>query len=457
MARRNPHDLAPFVVTASDMVPTGTQVGAGFVASTLADLLAEVGPRTAPWLSTVYARLCVASTGPLLVSSEGTAAARLERARWLRVNPDADYVGARRHAWPALDTLRNLNLGIGSPAPELVIVGEKDPYDRQPMFARCGVWLWRALRLLGWDELGCYVANAFTSEDSPQTTKLQVMHETFQQYEPLWVALGAEASEVLTNARIEHVKAHHPAWHRRYKFKDGPEGYGALLKEAGLVTGPYLGTGVPRYLDSSSLKLAEFLELPLSTGYRRAGTGNRIGIAKHKLEVARLAFVTGTFKKEDGTSVDIRTYRDLGKALGLKSGVLERAGREQGWDVERTKHLENVRERSKASAAEVEARRVAQARDLSWALATTMGAKLLKKIREDEKDFGARDFKAIVDAAITLSEKGDVNLEDEKKRLAGLSPQALLDEFKGALASWGVDDPAPGTPPANPPATGGGA
>lgn len=443
-----PHRLSPHVVFAQDPPPWRDSCypprpgGQHVLGTTVSELLAEPGGRSSRWLSSVYARLVVASSGPVLAGNPTTElgqayASRLERARWLRVAPDADLAAARLATWPALAVVQRLGLGVGSLAPDLVIVAERDPYDRLPMFARSGVWMFQALRELGYDELTVHVVNALDRDQRSQGFELTQLHDAFGPYGPQWLALGAIAHEVLLGQGIEHVTVEHPSHARRFKFEAGSTGYAAAMREAGLEPGPWAGSKLP--VVSGPSLLATSLDIPDSPSLKASHADARrapSAVPTPILDKARMSFVLGeaaTLKEAAAKASESPAVRK----------AIVKLARQQGWEVERERFFAEKREKAKASATEEEAKRIGASRALAWEVTEKMLRRLAKSVDDESVNVYAKDAKAITDIAVTLSEKGDTSLDQEKARLQGLTPEAFAEELRKTLGGLGV----PATPP----------
>jgi hypothetical protein len=437
-----PQALSPHLVVASDPPPFRDALypprsgGQRFAVNSVAELLAEPAAKSQGWLSAVYARLLVASSGPVALGpAPPEAGDRLERARWLRIAPDADAAAARRAAWPALAAVQRLGLGVGSLAPTLVIVAERDPYDRLPLFARAGAWLFRALRHLGVDELTVYVTNALDGEQRSQGGKLAELHEAFARYEPTWLALGAVAHEVLATAEIEHGQAPHPAHERRFAFDAGIEGYAAKLESAGV----HRGSGLLVALAANTY-LADQLGVPRSASVNPALQDRAPTVAAPLLDAARMKFVLGEVSTIQAAARAVSDHR-------TEQSKIVKLARRQGWEVEREKFFADRREKAKASASEAEARRIGTSRSLAWEATEKMLAKINADLADPEFRVYAKDAKAMNEVALALSEKGDAAFDDEKKRLAALTPDAFAVELRKTLAGLGVAESAPPAAP----------
>jgi len=124
--------------------------------------------------------------------------------------------------------------GAGSPTPRLCVVAERDKPGVTPLCSyRTGGWLWGALRMLGWRSEDCYVLNAFTADGRPYDVPAVLADLG----DPLALVLGKPAREALRNDLPRAVFAPHPQWHRRFKVKEGVEGFARRLEAAGLPRG----------------------------------------------------------------------------------------------------------------------------------------------------------------------------------------------------------------------------
>lgn len=439
-----PHEIAPHVVFAEEPVPwrrrfATDQVGERSAPAvlgpdavpewrgvTLAELLAETPNKSPTWLAHVYARLAVASSGPLLVGgAEAPGVSRLERAGWLRVAGDADLERARAAAWPALPMVAALELGMGSLAPDLVLVGEHDPYQRGlAMYSRGGVWLFRGLRELGYDELRVYVTNALGPKGRPRPEQLQDLHACFAPYDPTWLALGPVAHDVLTTAEIEHKAVVHPLRHRCNSFQAGPEGYSEEIRKAGVCDGPYADrqpVGAP-----ANTWLAEELGIPLSVAYRKEHQPRPAGKSKVddvKAAKARTMYVTGA----------VASLAEAAKALGVSAKGIAILAQTEGWDKERAKHLQDLREKTKAAVVQAEAKAAVQARRLAWS-ATVLSLRQIKaNLKKGEFQASERGAKALGDLALELEARGDTQGDEERSRLQGLNPLELEAELRATV------------------------
>lgn len=435
-----PHDADPLAVFAS-VAPwdhkAAPSPGAAIWRNVSLDLLLSepVESRDPVFLPTIMSRLAAVSVGPLLFASQGPRSARLESARIPRVAQDADLDAARSAFWPALPELRRLGVGVGSPAPSLVIVGERDPYEKIPFLSKSGVWLFRALRLLGWDELSVYCTNALDENKHVRGEALRHLERAVGRYEPTWLSVGRVADETLTSLGIRHAHASHPAQHRRFKFRDGPESYATLLREGGLPTGPYLALELPHtdlkevsWSDPCSA-LCERFAIARSVAYRPDGKrceADATRVDPRVAERVRRVFVLG----------DHKTPRSAARAaLGAEAtppmlAAISRTARGEKWEDERAKHLERVREQAKSAAVDAESKATVTARRLAWEATTKSLTKLVKQLDDPETTVRAQDVKAVGDFALALSDRGDITADATREQLGKLSLAELSEKLR---------------------------
>jgi thymidylate kinase len=83
-------------------------------------------------------------------------------------------------------------------------------------------WFNRAVQLAGLDESRCCYMNVRLVSGEPDTS----LQDTLWEIEPKRVvALGKVAARRLTELNVGHVTLPHPAWHRRFRYAEGPEIY----------------------------------------------------------------------------------------------------------------------------------------------------------------------------------------------------------------------------------------
>lgn len=436
-----PHDTDPSVFF-SGTPPfehrTSTKPGAAIWRGVgLDSLLAEPeSPRDQIWLPLLCARLAAVSAGPLLCAGESDRSARLELARIPRVAVEeaTDLDAARTAFWPCLEELKREALGAGSPAPSLVLVGERDPYERIPFLSKSGFWLWRSLRMLGYDELSTYATNALDFRKHPRTKSLNRIYELFARYEPTWCAVGRVASEVLSSAGVPHVRLPHPSAHRKFKFNSGPEGYAVLLKEAGLETGPWLDKALP-CTPGGPDGLVEHYGLPRSTAYRTGDKkmdpngGSSLVIEPELLERARRIYIIGEAK------TPLAAARQVTDKKSKQHGI-SRAARLGKWEVERADHLAHLREETKAQAVMKEAKATSDARRMAWDGVTKALGRYITALDNPATLVRAQDVKAIGDFALSLSDRGDTKGDAERDSLGSLPLPELAKRLSEAADAF---------------------
>jgi hypothetical protein len=333
-------------------------------------LLAEP-PIGGHWVTGCARRLMVADAAPVGVGVPEPLAGRLREAGWLLLEAGATpeaVAAARAASWPARAGIRDAGAvaGLGSLAPQLVVVGEAVTRPGQVAFhSRSGTWLWAGLRALGWDELRCRATNAL----SPRRRRWSVRDwrafvRAVAPSEPVWLAVGEAAQRALRAAGVPaFLVAPHPSWHKRFKYGEGVAGYAARLRAAGVPEGAWSGRALPVVPVQALPEVTGALAaLPVSVAYKRR-SGNQGarspggGVEVAKLEAARRAYVTGTAP----------TVAAAATEAGTDVGHTQSAAREQGWHAERAAHARKVTAEAKARAVEEEAARIANARKLAWA------------------------------------------------------------------------------------------
>lgn len=361
---------------------------------------------------------------------------RLEAAGIVSVAPDGDLNAAREYAWPALRIVKDIAIGMGSLAPKLVIVADKDPGDRLPFYSKGGVWLFDTFRKLGWDELTVYFATAGDRFGHTHGDRLNLLDDAFARYEPVWLALGEKAHERLRDRGIKHIQTTHPAWHRKHRYPEGTDGYAKYLVEAGLPLGPWANKPLPETPATDELVSQMFL-VPVTFNDKDSGHSHRLKIHQKDINAARTLYVTG----------EARTPLELCKMLGLdeKNKVhFSRMIQTEGWEIEREKHFEKVREKVKSTSAEQESKSILEARKLAWAAAQLGLARVLKGMSDKDARVRPQEAKALVDAALALSEKGDLGSEAERARLSSMDPVKLVKELQESCQAMFGDTSALG-------------
>lgn len=438
-----PFEIATFDISAPS-VPTFriNRVGDAEGSACQSDyLFAEPDKAAGEWLGTCLGRMAVISGGPHF-NFDGMP--ELHRERINAVVSKWDSVQDR------VAKLRAIGHGFGSPCPKIVFVGEQDPSGEWPFVGKWSAFFFQALREMGHDEMSLYLCNAMDRDGNLVKGKLLEIYELFAEFNPVWVALGSNAVDTLQHCGIRHLGARHPAWIRRKHSRAGPDAYAQILKEASVPLGCWRGKLTPNQPDlpietdqDAATRFVKLFDLP--AGAFRLKEDEPVkepdnkpkGISTNttKVHQAQTLYVTGavTDLKEACTAVGILTPEQ-------QTAVRWKA-KEEDWDQERNDHLKTVREKTKSTSAEAEAKAIVQARQLGWT-ATVLGlANLVKDMKQGTKVY-AKDVKSLVDATLALSALSDMTAEGERGRLAALSPTQLLDEMKKTVdGMFGESEP----------------
>lgn len=401
----------------------------------LNDLFAEPPVRSAQWLRLTYSRVLLAAEG--MVAQPGGDAdlvRRLAVAGVPTLAPHGDEEAARRETYPAIDALAQIGWGVGSPAPTLVVVGAVDPRALPwPLYSRSGVWLMRALRELGHDELRVYLCNAYDGPEA-KTQALEGIYAATAAHAPVFVALGQEAAGVLRAADVEHVPVQHPAWARRFRFKDGPEGFAQILNDAGVPAGTWRSRQLPNAPSLPTRPAPDTVpdwvtrfRLPNSVAYRKQTrkrtTSGRGHIRRSMLEKARRFFVTGA----------VETVKDAALQAGIPEDryaeVLAHY-RTDDWEAERTAQVDRTRDEFYRQAADAEAKALAASRRVSSSLLLDALSRLQEKIRSDPTYLvGATGIRALAETSRVLDDVASAGRSADE-RLAQLREMAPVQQAK---------------------------
>lgn len=372
-------------------------------------LTAEPDPFGAEWPTACWARLACASAGLVGVGS----LAHVERFERGRVYAAASAKDAR-DVWreryrPTVRTLARLGLGWGSPEPRLLVVGERAPRGQLPYCSRSGVWLLRALRFAGYDELAdVYLTNALTPDETPTDPERgRALVETLAAGSPglTVLATGRVARDAarawvegVPGAPVVHVK--HPAHARRFLYGAGPSGYADGMLAAGLPRGPWPSDQRP---GERAQALPEDLpgpldRLPRSVAYRPAegAKGDRVG--RPKLEAVRQLYVEGQAKTITAA------VRQLGYSPWLV-GQIAAAAREEGWQQEREAFAAEVREKARADAVKAEAKALANTRRMAAHLAERSVGDVLKRMAAGQLQPTPAEAARLAELAMALAQE----------------------------------------------------
>lgn len=395
-----PHDLAPVVVT-QDLLPS---------------LLAEPDARRRPayWLQRAFARLLAASSGPVL--QEGVSDGRLALAGW--------SLGA----WPTLPALRELRTGLGSPAPSLVFVGERDPRGVLPFFARSGVWLLRAVRELGYAEETCYLANAFAPHGAAQPLDALAAVLEDVRPQPTWVALGEIAQDACARLDVDALGCVHPAWHKRFAHAEDVAGYARRLLDAGVPPGPWRGLASPNApplpvgaaVTGEGEDLPDDLRMAPVHGFRRSSGARKqrgyAAIAAEKANRGRQAYVTG----------EAKTLAEASRIAGANARGLGVLARQEDWERLRQEHAAEVAEKARKKSVEDGARALAATTKLAWGAATLAMSSVVKRLQNETLVPTPAEAAILVRTARELSSDPVAGEEAPHLRLLAASIEARM-------------------------------
>lgn len=332
----------------------------------LRELLREPKDETA-WLAAVVARIDAAGARPVLRSHgrPGALERRVTEAGWLRVDgsaPAGSASRAREASWPIGAQLAELGPeagGAGSPRPTMLLVGDRLSTFTTPP----GAWLFRALRLLGHDELTLRVIGITGKDGEP--VEIGPLLDLLGGV-PI-VALGKQAAERLAEIGVEPVDAGHPRYWRGFKRSSGPEGYADHLEAAGVPEGPWRAH-----------------ELPVGdrpTAKAPRPKGEPAPRTEALVEQAHRLFVSG----------EVKTLSEAADRAGVGVHTVRAAARENGWKAERTEHHRRITQEALQRSIEAEARALAEVRGLSWESLRLAIADVLQRLRAGQGDDAATE------------------------------------------------------------------
>lgn len=359
------------------------------------------------WLSALYRRLLLVRGDP--------AAAIGDRRQERSLRLPGDVAGDQRSnsGIGPLPWTSDLAHGIGSPRARIAIVGERAPRAQLPFRSRTGVWLWHALRELGYDELTCWVGNAFAPAGTSKRQQLGAALDALAAADRLEtvLVLGRTAEREVQRAEVipegvAAVYADHPGAWSRFRTAEGIEGYVGHLLERGLAR---VGDPLWPEVNLTTGELpptgdAEADAVPVGVAFKRGAkrrTEPGARVSRAKADKARTRYVEGE-----------ETLKAVAKALKIDYGHLGDTSRREDWPGLRHAHreeLDRVRREAHMEAARSAASE--QARKLSKASEVAVGA-LLQRVTLFAAQTGilGRDLakpKAEVDPKTMLS-GGDV-------------------------------------------------
>lgn len=430
-------DVKPYVATVAD----------------LTQLLQEPPVRAGHWLPTAYGRLAAAATGPVAVLSPHAGddgVLRLEAAGWPVLAPEpADGDQARlaarveeasRAYYPKRPDLVDLAWGFGSPIPALVLVGESTPKTEQrPFLSRSGVWLLRALREAGYDELTLYLVNAYKGKKLRRDALIR-LNELFVGYEPTWVALGKVAGRVLRGCEIEHVALDHPAMWRRFRYKLGPQAYADEALKRGLPIGPWKERPLPTRPagEKPDLRWLDLWHLADSVAHK-PNHSQKAGKVSSSYDPIRKIYVLG----------EAPTLRAACILAGIAAALypeVEEVARAQGWHEERDDFERDVRAKASAQAAEIEAQAITAIARSTTSIVAGALSMLQARTRlpvDDPRhiDLSPRDALSIAHIGALYDDRRDAALDQEQARLRAMPQSELLRQVAKTLVRAGEDSP----------------
>lgn len=441
MVEHSPHALPGLVLYDDhlELPPRSREV------MSVCDLLAEPTLGSAEWGAACVRRVIAASTGPVAVAvPPGPIRERLEHAGWFVAARDAALGDAREACWRLLPELRRLGIGYGSCRPRLVIVGERTNRAAQlPFASRSGVWLFLALRRLGYDELEVYLANCMTLRGKRRTADLKRLRELLP--DARWVAMGRTSSSVLAAARIQHAPLCHPSYHRRFKYAEDVAGYAARFVAAGVEPGRWTEGTLPVHPVESIPDLprpydVRDLQAPGRPPPDRVSGPEADACDPAKVQVARRAYVTG----------EAQTIQGAAKLANLDPSRAQAIAKGENWRAEREDFQRAATDRVKREVEDRIVKAASESVDLLWqsvklqAADTTersMAARgiraALEKLAERRAagDEGAvplhaspAQLEALIRSALTLSGSGAGDLDPDRDRVRGLPLAELAKE-----------------------------
>ena len=383
------------------------------------DLLAEPMEKSGQWMPAVSRRLVAASNYPIAVGiTNQEKADRLEAAGWLGLSEDANIKAARNMAWPNQDHLKRLGIGYGSAAPKIVIVGEKATNKHEPPLAsRTGTWVFAALRRLGYDELSCFVVNAYDPNGKRRTDKLRALEDIFKDCKPIYLAIGKKASLALKFCGIPHSHVKSSRAHWNFTKNGDVDSYAKLMHAAGLPTGRWYGLGIA----TANCPELPFLPAPYdlrTVAYKRGqkrqaqSSAAKIYVEVSKANAARLLFVTG----------QVKTIKEAAEKIKISAGRLGKLAQQENWTGEREAHMREKTRLAKEASAKAEAKASANCRTLAWAATELALSSVVRELQSGHYKARAKDAKALAEVSVMLSEK----VMDPKQSIPELENKTII-------------------------------
>lgn len=337
----------------------------------------------------------------------------------------------------------------GSIRPKLILVAQQQTAAApHPLASRSGTWMWLALRMLGWDELTVCVTNARTALGKRRTKDMKQLQAATSGCDPIWLALGGIADEMLNACKIPHVHAWHPHYHQRARYSEDVSGYAKRLVEAGVPHGPWFSQ-LEEGCDRAPLPVCRVDELPelpepyaiRSVAFRR-GSGLETsgakgsGLLPHHKTAAWQAYLTGIYRGEDGVVTPIRTIPEAAAAVGANRNRVDEIARAENWKGQREEHDREVAQAAIDAAKKQKATSQARAMQLAWKTTEVYLRKVLEDLvnRGDSPEvaLNTQGVRHLVWAAIAL---GQQSLGDaDGGPIGDTSPAAMMKKLEAVIA-----------------------
>lgn len=232
---------------------------------------------------------------------------------------------------------------IGSRSPRLIIVGERapGPGGLSSLYSGAGVLLFRALRILGFDEFGVALLESSSATGVRRTREIERIASAVRAIEPTWISLGTQADRVLAVARIGHLSAIHPTAHLRHYYREGPEGFASRLEAACLPRVERRILGVPCGLDRPAVAAIhpalDPVNVPWVRSRARGGSvtvrgpgldesGNRVGNLCRPASPESTGLAAGLDGSGVGTLDLVQSAREAARSAIVETARRARAG-----------------------------------------------------------------------------------------------------------------------------------
>lgn len=414
----NPHNIEPIVVSPQ---PREGEFS-------IADALAEPRVRLNQWLSAVYSRLYLASSGPVLMGETDATSPRFEAARWPRLARGSDVTSAASAYWPALPALRQLAHGFGSPAPELVVVLDANPVGSIPLFNDHGRLLFEVLRLHGYDELSVYMTFA-EAKGLPAAEQLDAMAGMFRAYDSRWLAVGRSGQALLKRLGVPAVRT---AELKEY-MKTGKGSCAKALEDAGLPTGPWFGVPLP----AVACEVAPTLMHPLDVPHEYAKKVHE-AVARQDspatpgtpgITFARVLFVSG----------EAPSVAEAARQAGISPEIAKEVAEAEDWLGKRASHSDQVAGRVMEKLVERESDKIVTARKGVTNLVAKVVGSLNDRFDKGEWIPTVSDFAQLNKGMLALHETASASTDEDIQRLRALTTPKLMQKlYETYKDQWGL-------------------